>query len=335
TCGSAVECPWADRVKSILYLGLPGQAGGEAAADLLFGRVSPSGKLAETWPLTYDQCPTAPDYGEQDAQYRESLYVGYRCYDKSGQPVRWPFGHGLSYSAFVWHDLEITHTQVSCRITNTGPVPAAEVAQLYVEPPQCGLHRPLRELKGFQKLFLQPGQTGTVTFPLTDRTFALWQDGWVVPGGTYTLHVGGSSRDLPLRGALTLDGPTLPSPHWQPGSWYETLRGTPAQSGWEAMLGRTCTPSTVERGHFTKEHSVLQMSGQSRLMRWMLNIVKAYVARGFGGKQDESDPAYCMMVASSCDAALFNLMNNSGMPPKLFELLLKLANGFKRTGGTP
>ena len=335
TCGSAVECPWADRVKSILYLGLPGQAGGEAAVDLLFGRVSPSGKLAETWPLTYDQCPTAPDYGEQDAQYRESLYVGYRCFDKAAQPVRWAFGHGLSYSAFVWHDLEITHTQVSCRITNTGPVPAAEVAQLYVEPPQCGLHRPLRELKGFQKLFLQPGQTGTVTFPLTDRTFALWQDGWVVPGGTYTLHVGGSSRDLPLRGALTLDGPTLPSPHWQPGSWYETLRGTPEQSGWEAMLGRTYTPSTVERGRFTKEHSVLQMSGQSRLMRWMLNIVKAYVARGFGGKQDESDPAYCMMVASSCDAALFNRMNNSGMPPKLFELLLKLANGFKRTGGTP
>lgn len=334
TCGSAVECPWADKAKSILYLGLPGQAGGEAAADLLFGRVSPGGKLAETWPLTYDQCPAASYYGEQDAQYREGLYVGYRCFDKSGQAVRWPFGHGLSYSAFAWSDLKITETQVSCRITNTGSVPAAEVAQLYVEPPKGGIHRPLRELKGFQKLFLQPGETGTVVFPLTERSFALWQEGWVVPGGVYTLCVGSSSRDLPLQGTLTVEGPTVAAPVWQSGSWYETLQGRPDDQSWAALLGRVHVTQPVKRGCFSKEHSVLQMSCHSRLMKGMVKVVEAYVARGFGGKKDYSDPAFCMMIASSCDAAIFNLMNNSGMPPILFKILLRLANGRKK-GGTP
>lgn len=190
-CGAPVECPWADKVKAILYMGLPGQAGGTAAADLLYGKANPSGKLAESWPLRYEDCPSAPFYGKtKDALYLEGVYVGYRYYDKAKKAVRWPFGYGLSYTTFGYSDLKAEGRTVTVTVANTGSVPGAEVVQLYVCPPQDGFHRPVRELKVFQKVFLQPGEAKTVTFTLDDRAFALWQEGWKVPAGTYGVEVG-------------------------------------------------------------------------------------------------------------------------------------------------
>ncbi len=120
-CGSAVECPWADRVKGILYMGLPGQAGGEAVADLLCGRANPSGKLAESWPLSYADVPSSEIYGKtDDALYQEGVYVGYRYYGKAGVPVRWPFGYGLSYTTFAYSDLTVDGNAVSVAVKNTG-----------------------------------------------------------------------------------------------------------------------------------------------------------------------------------------------------------------------
>ena len=179
-----MECPWADRVKSILYLGLPGQAGGEATADLLFGRANPSGKLAETWPLVLGDCPTAELYGGRDALYQEGIYVGYRYYDKAKKEVRWPFGHGLSYTTFAYSDLRIIGDVVTVCVTNTGDRAGAEVVQLYIAPPAGGIHRPAKELKGFLKVFLEPGQTKTVGFQLEDRSFALWNGGWAPAAST-------------------------------------------------------------------------------------------------------------------------------------------------------
>ena len=157
-CGCAVECPWADKVKSILYLGLPGQAGGEAAANLLFGRANPGGRLAESWPYRYEDVPSSEIYGRTaDALYEEGVYAGYRYYDKAGVPVRWPFGFGLSYTSFAYAGLRAEGNTVSVTVKNTGSRPGAEVVQLFVRAPQEGLHRPIRELKGFQRVFLQPG----------------------------------------------------------------------------------------------------------------------------------------------------------------------------------
>ena len=134
-CGSPVECPWADSVKAILYMGLPGQAGGEAAADLLYGRTNPSGKLAESWPYTYDDVPSSDIYGKTaDALYQEGIYVGYCYYDKSGTRLRWPFGYGLSYTDFRCSDLNVSGGKVSVTVTNTGKYPGAEVVQLFIAP---------------------------------------------------------------------------------------------------------------------------------------------------------------------------------------------------------
>ena len=119
-CGCAVECPWADQVKAILYMGLPGQAGGEAAANLLCGKVNPSGKLAESWPYRYADVPSSDTFGKtQDALYTEGIYVGYRYYEKAGFPVRWPFGFGLSYTTFGYSDLTVQERTVSVTVTNT------------------------------------------------------------------------------------------------------------------------------------------------------------------------------------------------------------------------
>ncbi|MEI3339604.1 MAG: glycoside hydrolase family 3 C-terminal domain-containing protein [Eubacterium sp.] len=158
-CGCVVECPWADSVKAILYMGLPGQAGGEAIADLLYGRVNPSGKLAESWPLAYEDVPSSEIYGKtKDALYQEGIYVGYRYYEKAGVPVRWPFGFGLSYTDFAYSDLSITGKTVSVTVANTGTRPGAEVVQLYISAPQSGIHHPVRELRGFQGVFAARGK---------------------------------------------------------------------------------------------------------------------------------------------------------------------------------
>ena len=321
-CGSAVECPWADRVKAVLYMGLPGQAGGEAICDLLYGRVNPSGKLAESWPFTYEDVPSSEIYGKTaDALYQEGVYVGYRYYDKAGVPVRWPFGYGLSYTAFAYSGLTAEGDRVSVSVKNTGTCAGAEVVQLYIGMPQDGLHRPLRELKGFQKVFLQPGETQTVIFPLTDRSFALWQDGWNIPAGTYTVCIGG------LTASIEKPGETLPIPAWQGGSWYERCSGKPNHADWEAMLGHSYTPPVLKKGSFTMDNTVMEMKDHSLIMKIMFKAVEATIAKGYGGKRDYENPNFRMQMASSAGAPIRSMMISGGMKGGVLPGMLEMANG--------
>ena len=321
-CGSAVECPWADRVKAVLYMGLPGQAGGEAIADLLCGRANPGGKLAESWPIAYGDVPSSEIYGKTaDALYQEGVYVGYRYYDKAGVPVRWRFGYGLSYTEFSYSDLTVNGDTVSVTVRNTGKRAGAEVVQLYTEAPQDGLHRPLRELKGFQKVFLQSGESRTVTFPLTDRSFAVWQDGWKIPGGTYAVCVGG------LTASIEKSGETLPIPAWQGGSWYERCSGKPNYADWEAMLGHSYTPPVLKKGSFTMDNTVEEMKDYSLIMKIMFKAVEATVAKGYGGKRDYENPNFRMQMASSAGAPIRSMMISGGMKGGVLPGMLEMANG--------
>lgn len=321
-CGSAVECPWADRVKGILYMGLPGQAGGEAVADLLYGRSNPSGKLAESWPISYRDVPSSEIYGKTaDALYQEGIYVGYRYYEKAGVPVRWPFGYGLSYTAFAYSNLAVQGNEVSVTVQNTGACSGAEVVQLYIGTPQDGLHRPLRELKGFQKVFLQPGESRTVTFSLTDRSFALWQDGWKVPGGTYTVCIGN------LTASIQKSGETLPIPAWQKESWYAHCTGKPNRADWEAMLGRKYTSPVLKKGSFTMDNTVMEMKDYSLIMKIMFKAVEATVAKGYGGKRDYDNPNFRMQMASSAGAPIRSMMISGGMKGGVLPGMLEMANG--------
>ena len=321
-CGSVVECPWTDKVKAILYMGLPGQAGGEAIADLLYGRANPGGKLAESWPYRYEDVPSADIYGKTaDALYQEGIYVGYRYYDKASVPVRWPFGFGLSYTEFAYSDLTVEGNTVSVTVQNVGKCSGVEVVQLYLAAPQDGLHRPVRELKGFQKVHLQPGESETVRFTLTSRSFALWQDGWKVPGGTYTVCVGGLTVEVEKKGHDLL------VPSWQKGSWYTRCTGKPNQADWERMLGHSYTPPVLKKGSFTMDNTVMEMKDYSLVMKIMFKAVEATVAKGYGGKRDYDNPNFRMQMASSAGAPIRSMMISGGMKGGGLPGMLEMANG--------
>jgi beta-glucosidase len=328
--GSPMELPWCDQVKAILYMGLSGQAGGRACANLLTGSANPSGKLTESWPLRYVDVICKDTFGQQDTEYRESLYVGYRYYDRAGKAVRYPFGHGLSYTTFDYSDLQIAERTVTVTITNTGFLPGAEVVQLYVAPPQTGLHRPQKELKGFQRVELAPGACAQVQFTLDDRSFALWQDGWKIAGGTYQVLLGSSSRDIRLTGALEVAGDLLPSPDWQRDSWYETLTGSPTRGEWEQVMGHpVALRSKATKGQFTMDNSCMEMKEHSLIMKLQYKVTECIVAKSFGGKKDYGDPAFKMMMVCATDCPMRATVISSGgaLSDGVARGLVEMANG--------
>ncbi len=321
-CGSPVECSWAEEVRAILYMGLCGQAGGGAVANLLYGKVNPSGKLAESWPYVYGDVPSADVYCRtKDALYAEGIYVGYRYYDKAGVPVRWPFGYGLSYTSFAYSNLRVEGSAVSVELTNTGKMAGAEVAQLYVAAPQDGIHRPVRELKGFRKVFLQPGETKTVTFCLDDRSFALWQDGWKIPAGTYGIQVGG------LYQSIQVTGEAAGIPAWQAGSWYETCNGKPSCQQLEKLVGKVSTQMPATKGSYTMNSTVLEMKEHSFVMRVLFKAVEGMMAKDNGGKVDYSNPEFKMMMNCSVGGPLRGMQISGGIKGGIMPGLLEMANG--------
>ncbi len=328
--GSAMELPWADKVKAILYMGLPGQAGGQAIADLLTGVANPSGKLTESWPLSYDDVISKDTFGKKNTEYREGIYVGYRYYDKAGKAVRYPFGHGLSYTKFTYSNLTVSNRTVTVEVANSGTAAGAEVVQLYIAPPNGGLARPEKELKGFARVELKPGESKAVSFELDDRSFAVWSDGWRVPAGTYGILVGASSRDIRLQAELTVEGEAVSAPNWQLSSWYESLSGAPTREEWEKLMGHP-VPIVPEptRGNFTMDSTCMEMKDGSMVMKVQYKVTEHVIAKSFGGKKDLSDPAYRMMITCATDCPMRSVVLSSGgmMSESLAKGLLNMANG--------
>ena len=318
-CGSAVECPWADKVGAILYMGLGGQAMGEAAANLLYGRVNPSGRLTESWPYQYEDCVCASYFGAKDAQYREGVYVGYRYYDAAGVPVRWPFGHGLCYTAFAYSDLSIDRMTVTVSVANAGSIPGAEVVMLFVAPPAGSGYRPVRELKAFRKVFLQAGEKKAVAFRLTDRAFAVWDSGWKTAAGTYQVQIGGLTAEMRVEGEEV---------SLRRGDWYDAPDGAPTQEAWETMLGRRYCEQIPVKGQYTMDNTLMEMKDHSLLMKIMYWSVKAVIGRGFPKEQRNMDcPEYKTLLLSSAGGPLRVMQISGGMKDGLFRWILKIANG--------
>lgn len=199
--GAPVELPFIDGVDAVVHGFLGGQGGGQAIADIVTGAVNPSGKLSVTYPLTYDDVPSALYYpGEElTAEHRESIFVGYRYYETAHIPVRFPFGYGLSYTVFSYSGLRVTKSGVRFSIKNIGEVAGAEIAQLYVTSHELAVFRPRKELKGFVKVFLNPGETREVTISFDDHTFSYYNSevhDWQDATGDYTIEIS-SSIDSP------------------------------------------------------------------------------------------------------------------------------------------
>lgn len=216
--GSPVEMPWVHDVKAVLEAYLGGQAVGLAVVRVLYGEVNPSGHLAETFPLKLEDNPSFLFYGGEPAatEYREGVFVGYRYYDKKKMDVLFPFGHGLSYTTFEYSNLRLSADSirdtdtliVTCTVKNTGSRAGKTVVQLYVGNAEVDVIRPVRELKGFEKAALEPGESRDVSFTLDKRAFAYWNTelhDWHVETGDYTVYIGASSRDLPLAAAVRVE----------------------------------------------------------------------------------------------------------------------------------
>ena len=209
--GSPVELPWFDAVSAILYVGLSGQAGASATVRALTGQINPSGHLAETWPISYVDCPSAGWYPAigRDAIYREGPFIGYRYYETANVPVRFPFGYGLSYATFTYSNLTADETGVQFTVTNDSDVPGATVAQLYVTGPSDGVLRPARELKGFAKVQLDAHESKTVRIEFDSYTFRHFDtaaNAWRTESGVWTLAVGTNAEDLPLTCEFAIAG---------------------------------------------------------------------------------------------------------------------------------
>lgn len=328
--GSVMELAWFDAVKAVLYMGLSGQSGGQACANLLTGKANPSGKLTETWPLRYDDVISKNTFGKRNVEYRESIYVGYRYYDKASVDVRFPFGYGLSYTEFTYSNLQIQDRTVTATITNTGSVFGAETVQLYIAPPQSSIHRPVRELKGFVRVELKPQQSKQIVFVLDERSFAVWADGWKVQEGNYEVLLAASSQDIRLRGFMEMKGETIKIPEWQAGSWYETLSGNPSREEWEKAMGHSVAIiSEAKKGQFTLDNSCLEMKEDSFIMKIQYKVTENIIAKSFGGKKDYSNPAFKMMMVCAVDCPLRAVVISSGgaVSNSLAQGLLEMANG--------
>jgi beta-glucosidase len=339
--GAPVEMPWLSNVKAVLHMHLPGQAGGLAIAQLLTGAVNPSGKLAESYPFSYADVPSAGFYEEAEiqAQYREGIYVGYRYYETAKKEVCFPFGHGLSYTTFGYTGLELSqdelqegeHLNLSVTVKNTGDVDGAEVVQLYVSSLEQAVFRPQKELKDFAKVFLHAGEACQVDFQLDPRSFAVYDveaRAWVIPEGTYRISIGASSRDIRLSRDVIIRGKRLQKDSASQAAWYTSLQGKPTQADFEALLGRPIEPHhKPQKGGYTLNSSFREMQ-KSLPIRIMLWTIERAVAKGFGGV-DYSNPNFRGIIEITSTNPLKSMVTASG---GLFGLniaqgLVDMANG--------
>ena len=215
--GAPVTMAWTEYAGAVLDAGLPGEAGGTAAARCLFGEVNPSGKLAESYPLKLSDTPCYLNFpGEMDrVEYSEGIYVGYRYYDKKEMGVAFPFGYGLSYTSFSYSEIQVKQTEkeveVSFRIENTGSCDGKETVQLYIAKPGKYYSCPVRELQDFKKVSLKAGEKKTVTFTVPEKAFRVYDEEaecWVMEGGIYRVDVGTSSREINLSEEVELQADT-------------------------------------------------------------------------------------------------------------------------------
>lgn len=315
--GAPVEMPWLAAAKAVVEAYLGGQAGGSAVADVLFGRCNPCGKLAETFVERRADSPADPWFpgtGRQ-VQYREGLFVGYRYFDTFERPVRFPFGHGLSYTAFDYDDLAVTvqddgTVDVAVTLTNLGRMDGAEITQVYIHHARAAVYRPSQELRAFRKVRLGAGERKRVTLGLDQAAFAYFSTAngnWAVEPGEYEIRIGASSRDIRLRQRIVLDGDSTGDRD----TALPTLvdgRLAVDDDTFTAMLGKPIPQAEAARP-FHLNSTFAEISA-TWLGRKVATAVKAQFARRMGGGADAATRR--MIDAMANDMPLRQLVLFSG-----------------------
>ena len=348
SAGAPVAMPWLPFVKGVLHTYLGGQGGAGASLDLLYGKVNPSGKLAESYPLRLEDCLAMEHFAKRRdyTEYRESVYVGYRYYDAAEKDVLFPFGYGLSYTQFAYEDLELAvqdlgpeRLRVRFSVRNTGQRAGSEIVQLYVGKEDSALFRAPRELKGFQKIELAAGEAKQVEFILESQAFAYYNveiSNWHVEPGEYQIFVGASSRDLPLQGKAYIEStsPEVAVPDYRvsaPAYYHLSDPKTRiSKADFKALY-----QGNYPQGHGGRErfhaNSTLQDLQVTWLGRLILTFAKRYLWK-MTGAQAENDPLWIMSWTSTLEMPLRSIVPMSGgaIPAKFVQGLLAWVNGRRR-----
>jgi beta-glucosidase len=343
-CGSAIELSWADNANALVYACLSGQAGAAAILDVITGKVNPSGKLAETFPVKYEDCSTANYFPgkEMSVEYREGPYIGYRYYNTTKTKVQYPFGFGLSYTKFRYSDIAVTDKGVTFNIRNAGSRDGAEIAQLYVGMKDSKIFRPAKELKGFKKVFIKAGESASVTIPFDDKTFRYFNvktNKWEVEGGEYQIYIGASIEDIKLEDKITVAGTTkvIPYDKAQIPSYYSGKVTKVSDKEFSALLGGEIPKSTYN--FYKKKRMVIDENCTvsdlrysrgwvGRLFSWGIRFAIGF-CRKFGMKTTANTLVMGMLHQPVRGIAKFG-----GMSRRQMEGMLLIFNGhfFKGVG---
>jgi beta-glucosidase len=340
--GAPMELPWADKVKGILLCYLGGEGGGAAAVNLLLGKAVPSGKLAETWPLKLSDNPSYLYFpGEKNTvEYRESIYVGYRYYEAAKKTVRYPFGYGLSYISFSYKNLMINHSEydygdeivISFELTNHGTVKGKETVMVFVGHQSDQVFLPIKELREFQKINLEPGETKKVTVILDTKTFGYYNTilkDWYAQPGEYRIMVCSSVDVCHLSDTITIHNKVQPQPNYAQKcpSYFHFCEGTlriPDQE-FQSLYGRDLPESNrVSKRPYHRNHT-LEDVRHTMIGRTILLISKIIAKKYSHGSMEEEK----MILSSVMEIPFRSLPSMSGgmVSEKLLEGVLTIMNG--------
>lgn len=343
--GSVVLMPWIESVKGLLNSGLSGQAGGKAVANILVGKVNPSGKTSETYPLSFEENPTYGNYPGQPvvSEHKESVYIGYRYYDTAGKDVLFPFGYGLSYTKFEYSDLNLSSANikdtdeltVTFKIKNVGERDGAEVAQIYVADKESTIFRPVKELKGFKKVFLKAGEEKEVSITLGKRAFAFYnvdlQD-WQVETGLFDIMVGASSRDIRLTKAVNIVSECdakIPDYHKSAPAYYTADISAIDYAQWTAVYGKELPARERDKSKPIDIYCCLDDASHTKWGGKICRLINKMMQKF--GSAENGDGAMLAAMATQIPIRNFMAMSMGVFSPKMAEGLLMILNDDKST----
>lgn len=338
--GSPVEMPWLNKCKALLNGYLAGQAGAGAMADILTGKVNPSGKLAESYPIRYEDAPNHNYFPgrQKTAEYREGLFVGYRYYQTVGKEVCFPFGYGLSYTSFSYADLQVLQKEVSFTLTNTGKRAGEEIAQLYIGMPVSGLFRSAIELKGFAKVKLEPGESKTVVIELDDKAFRYYNvrtQRWELETGTYRVSVGPNAAELLLQEDVEVEGTQAPIPYDKQAlqTYYSARVENVSDETFETLLGHP-----IPRTDWDKR-ALLEMNDSLSQLFYARNPIARMVGKVLKGMKSKSEkkgvPNLNVLFIYNMPFRGLAKMTNGMVSMDMAASILTICNGhfFRGAGG--
>jgi beta-glucosidase len=343
SAGSPITMPWLPSVGAVLQTYLSGQAGSEAIIDILLGRINPSGKLAESYPKVIEDTPCYTTFAQpgRNACYKESIFVGYRYYDTFNVEVLFPFGYGLSYTSFAYENITVEgdfpDLNVTFDIRNTGSVAGSEIAQLYIHHKHPTIFKANRELKGFDKVYLEPSQSKKVTISLDARSFSYFNtdiNDWVIENGKYEIQIGASLMDIRLKHSISYDKNTTEIPvnckKEFIEDYYHRHHPISIKDGTFTQLTGIPIPYAFKR----KEEPFTVNSTITELSEVWIGRVFAYIAKKQSASvmpSSKNDEKIMKMVERGVmESPLRSLisLSNGALPLKVIQWILKLANLF-------